>query len=168
MSTMCTRPGCASWAYSRRLPGSLPRGLRSRVPQSRRSHRRADAFERPNQSTPWRQLVRHWIDKSLFLKDRLKRLNPQSSPSRHGNMISTHRFFLSPIIIAHHRIPQAQRSQGKRSGSETSRRFQASRREEKIGCGAEPALSERSESNGRLLELWLRGLDLPQAIRATK
>jgi len=23
----------------------------------------------------------------------------------------------------------------------------------KIGCGAEPALSERSESNGRLLEL---------------
>jgi hypothetical protein len=36
---------------------------------------------------------------------------------------------------------------------ETSRRFQTSRREEKERCGAEPVLSERSESNGRLLEL---------------
>jgi hypothetical protein len=40
--------------------------------------------------------------------------------------------------------------------TETSRRFRTSRLEEKIRCGAEPALSERSESNGRLLEVGVR------------
>src|SRR6266850_2873944 len=43
------------------------------------------------------RIERRRIDKPLFLKDRLKRLNPQSSPSRHGNMIPTHRFFLPPL-----------------------------------------------------------------------